>query len=490
MDRTALERLDSFPYRHRVREVMTSPLIAADPDSTLEAASRIMVENKVSALVTLGGGGRAAGIITERDVLRALASHGAGAAADRVASFLSSPVHEIRADDFVYKALGRMMQRGVRHLVAVEPATRKAVGMVTGRALLKLRVGHTLQLGDALERAETAAEMGAVCDELPGLVSAMLEEGVGAMNAAAVISQVYCDMTRRAAELAVAAMTADGKGEAPAPWAMLVLGSGGRGESLLAPDQDNAIVHEGAEADDPWYEEAGRRTADLLDIAGIPYCKGKVMASEPAWRRSLAGWEGEVLSWLRSLETEPLLMVHIFFDFVPVYGDVALAERLRAMAVDMASRAPLFLRRMAVQIEDHRAPIGFFGGIRTTDGRVNLKLGGLLPITSGARTMALRLGSRATSTADRLAAVNETGFLNDEDMDGLVAAQQHVTRVMLDQQIADIAAGIEPTGRIDPRRLKRRMRARLKRALRALEVLPHLTRDAVSSGGIPSPTDT
>ena len=131
---------------------VSAPLVLADPDMTLEAASRLMVEKKVSALVALDGAERPAGIVTERDVLRALARDGAGAAAERVAAFLSSPVHEIRADAFVYKALGRMMRHAVRHLVAVAPATRKAVGMVTGRALLKLRSGEIR--GSATERAK------------------------------------------------------------------------------------------------------------------------------------------------------------------------------------------------------------------------------------------------------------------------------------------------------------------------------------------------
>ena len=49
-------------------------------------------------------------------------------------------------------------------------------------------------------------------------------------------------MTARAAEIAEAEMIAAGHGPAPADYALLVLGSGGRGESLLAPDQDNALV--------------------------------------------------------------------------------------------------------------------------------------------------------------------------------------------------------------------------------------------------------
>jgi signal-transduction protein with cAMP-binding, CBS, and nucleotidyltransferase domain len=483
MDKAPLERLDSFPYRHRVAEVMRAPLSIADPGMTLEAASRRMVEEKVSSLITLDEAGRATGIVTERDILRALAQDGAGAAADRIEAFLTSPVHDVRIDAFVYKALGRMMARKVRHLVAVEPATRRAIGMVTGRALLKLRVGDTLQLGDRLDAAQNATDMAAARAELPGLVRRMLAEGVGAMNAAAVISQVYCDMTRRATELAVAAMAEAGRGDPPAPWAMLVLGSGGRGESLLAPDQDNAIVHEGTEADDPWFNEVAERATALLDEAGIPYCKGHVMASNEIWRRSLSGWREEVLRWLRTPDPQSLLMIGIFFDFVPVHGDFALAQRLRDFSVEHAAKAQLFLNLMAAQIEHHHAPLGLFGGFKLKEGRLDLKLGGLFPITCGARAMALKLASPATSTAGRLAAVHDSGTLVQEDMDNLREAHQTVTRIILDQQIADIGAGREPGPRIDPKRLPRGMQARLKQALRTLEGLPLMTRDVVSSRG-------
>jgi signal-transduction protein with cAMP-binding, CBS, and nucleotidyltransferase domain len=276
-------------------------------------------------------------------------------------------------------------------------------------------------------------------------------------------------------------MAKEGRGDPPAPWAMLVLGSGGRGESLLAPDQDNAIVHEGSAADDPWFEEVGNRAADLLDAAGIPYCKGKVMASNKVWRRSLADWEEEILKWLRTPEPEALLLIGIFFDFVPVHGDFDLAERLRSFSVEHASRSQLFLNLMAAQIEHHRAPLGLFGGFKLREGRVDLKLGGLFPITTGARTMALRLGSPATSTAGRLAAVRDSGTLGQEDLDNLREAHQTVTRIILDQQIADIEAGREPGPHVDPKRLSRGVQAKLKQALKTLETLPLMTRDVVGS---------
>src|SRR3546814_3145603 len=83
---------------------------------------------------------------------------------------------------------------------------------------------------------------------------------------------------------------------------MLILGSGGRGESLLSPDQDNAIIHAGSTEDDGWYARAGERIAALLDDAGIPYCKGGVMAKNTGWRGNQGQWRSRVTDWIRSEE--------------------------------------------------------------------------------------------------------------------------------------------------------------------------------------------
>ena len=75
---------------------------------------------------------------------------------------------------------------------------------------------------------------------------------------------------------------------------MTVLGSAGRGESLLAMDQDNALVFaEGAPGgrEDRWFEEFAIHITDILHEVGVPYCKGGVMAKNADWRGSVATWE-------------------------------------------------------------------------------------------------------------------------------------------------------------------------------------------------------
>ena len=64
-DLAALARIDSFPYRHRLREVMSTPVLTATDSLTLNEAVRKMYEARVSSIVGVDADGRAAGIFTE-----------------------------------------------------------------------------------------------------------------------------------------------------------------------------------------------------------------------------------------------------------------------------------------------------------------------------------------------------------------------------------------------------------------------------------------
>src|SRR5690606_19727377 len=147
---------------------------------------------------------------------------------------------------------------------------------------------------------------------------------------------------RRAAQLAETRMQDEGMGPPPVPYAVLVLGSAGRGESQLAADQDNAIVYaQGAEGggEDAYFAELGAQISDILDAAGVPYCRGGVMARNREWRKSLADWRATIDGWVRRQKPEDLLNVDIFFDAVPVHGEFQLAETIWNHAYDRAHAA-------------------------------------------------------------------------------------------------------------------------------------------------------
>jgi CBS domain-containing protein len=479
MDTASLERLDSFPYRHRVAELMATPLVSLPAHATVADAARLMSERRISSVVVPDAAGRLQGILTERDVLR-LVARDPRLVERPIDEAMSRPVQAIAADALVYRALARMARLGVRHLPAVDAAGRP-VGMLTAGALLKQRASLALTVGDEIEHASDAAALRAAHDKLPALAAALRREDAPAAQISAVIAAVVCDLTARAGELALARMRAEGSGEPPARWCLLVLGSAGRGESLLAADQDNALVHDGESRDDAWFLALGERLNALLDAAGIPLCTGGVMAGRPAFCRSLASWRDTIDGWVAHPRPDALMNVDIFYDFVPVLGDRDLAGELRRHAADAAAGSAVFLRLMAHAGEQVGRAFDVLGRLRTDKGRIDLKRQGLFPIVAAARAIALAWRALVTGTDARLQDAAARGALPTDSAADLVAARATLVAAILDQQLADLEHGGTPGNRVEPRRLRRPALRDLRHALEIAATAPDAVRGALTA---------
>jgi CBS domain-containing protein len=479
MERDLIERVDVFPYRHLVGEVMSSPPVTAPPDAPLSQAARLISDRHVSSVLVVDGENRLLGIVTEHDLARELAKDGATALNRILAEVMTRPVASVAADAFLYTALARMARRGFRQLAVSDPVSGGLVGVISAGALLKERANQALMLGDEIAEAKSGAEMARLRARLPSLAQSLLNEKLSVLDVAAVLSAVLRDVSARAVELAAESLAAEGRGVAPASWCYLVLGSGGRGESLLAADQDNALVHAGRDSgDDAWFAELGRRASDLLDAAGVPYCRGKVMASESACRHSLQGWRMQVAEWVRHPDPGALLSIDIFYDFQPVHGDRRLAEALRQDAMAAAQDRAL-LSRLSGALDAQVSALTLFGRFRKVQGRVDLKRGGLLLLTSGARILALKAGVSATSTSARLAGAAEAGLIDGSDLAGLQEAEELIMRAILEQQIIDLQAGRPPNALVELRRLTQFQRSSLKRALKLIAVMDIIVKNAL-----------
>jgi DNA polymerase-3 subunit epsilon/CBS domain-containing protein len=219
----------------------------------------------------------------------------------------------------------------------------------------------------------------------------------------------------------------------------------------------------------------------ILDEVGVPRCKGGVMAGNAAWRLSAAAWRRQVGQWLSRTTPADILNADIFFDALPVAGEQALADDLRADAIAAAQRSPAFLKLMAVNVAALVPPLGWFGRLRTEeDGRIDLKKGGIMPIFAAARILALRYGLGQRSTKDRLEAIRGRNEVPQRTIDTVLEAHRLLLRAILVQQLADIAAGIPPSSRVDPRPIDAVARERLRWALEQVRAVPDLIGDPVS----------
>jgi len=477
--RTTLARIDSFPYRHRLRDLMSSPPLMIDPEISLRDALAQLIDHRVSSLyVHPAEAGGKHGIVTERDLLRKMREVGEAAFSLPVRDVAVYPLASLSADAFVYRAIARMKRMHVRH-IGVHDHTGRIVGALSARDLLRQRANDAILLGDDIDAAESVGQMSAVWGKIVLVAKSLVAEEVDVRDVAAVISRELCALTRQACILAERDMATP----APCPYALLVLGSGGRGESLLAMDQDNAIVFaEGAPGgpEDQWFAELGERVSTMLDAAGVPYCKGKVMASNPEWRRSVEGWHAVVKTWLKRQSPEDVLNCDIFFDAVGVHGDIGLANAVLKKAFKRAGKSNLFIKLMSINACKNSPPLGLFGRFKLDNGRMDLKMGGIMPLFSTARVLAIKHGIREQSTPRRFAAAGEFVSNMRQTLQNLTEAHRIIFNAILQQQLLDLEAGIPLSNRVAPGSLSPAMRDQLKWALEQVPNVSNLLGDPLS----------
>ena len=143
-----------------------------------------------------------------------------------------------------------------------------------------------------------------------------------------------------------------------------------------------------------------------------------------------------------------ILKFDIFFDFMAVYGTQPLADQLHQAMSGRATRQGAFLKLLARNAASHAGGRTFFGGFKTKNGRFNIKLNVLLPITETLRVLAISRGvaeangsQRAKALIDHHDMPIEVGQLGEDVTFAL--------RILLRQQIVDIADGLAPTSTID-----------------------------------------
>jgi CBS domain-containing protein len=123
-----------------VRIAMAVPAVSIDPARTLRRAARELDDEDIGALVVVGPGGLA-GLLSERDIVRALAS-GADPDVTSVASVMTKDPLLVDADTPIEAVADLMGNTGVRHLPVV--AGHDVVGMISIRDVLDVvRRGQT-----------------------------------------------------------------------------------------------------------------------------------------------------------------------------------------------------------------------------------------------------------------------------------------------------------------------------------------------------------
>ena len=118
-----------------VRELMAHTVVCGDPRESLVKAAARMRTSRVSAVAILDGL-EVAGILTERDLMRAIAD-GRDPSAAHVSEYMTASPRTIDAGEHAAVAASVMVKHHIRHLPVTEKG--RLVGFLSVRDLLAMK---------------------------------------------------------------------------------------------------------------------------------------------------------------------------------------------------------------------------------------------------------------------------------------------------------------------------------------------------------------
>lgn len=111
-----------------------------EPDETVAGASRLLNDRCVGAMVVCEGD-QVIGILSERDVVRAVAEDGAAALERPVRDYMTRDVIFAAPTETVDALMGRMTDRRIRHLPVLRE--RRLSGIVSIGDVVKCKIAET-----------------------------------------------------------------------------------------------------------------------------------------------------------------------------------------------------------------------------------------------------------------------------------------------------------------------------------------------------------
>lgn len=261
-------------------------------------------------------------------------------------------------------------------------------------------------------------------------------------------------------------------GPPPHPYAWLALGSHARRDPSLASDQDNALVL-GDDSDDmaAYGHQLAEHVVESLHTAGLRRCDGDYMAT--TWSHSLESWQSILRRRFIDPKPADILDADVFLDMRPVAGSLDVAPLQQIMV--QAAGSTRLLQGLAAAAVQYPSGIGALGRLRLSHGRIDLKKGGLAPLTMLARTYGLASGSLAVGTRERLAAAEAGDQLSPRAAGRLGFAHALLTRLRLTNQLAQARAGDPVTDLVAPDKVRWVDERLLRQAFEAIKEVQQAT---------------
>jgi CBS domain-containing protein len=424
------------------------------------------------------------GIITERDIIKRVLGEGKDPKETKAVEVATFPIIGVDERDYLIDVLTLMSKHAIRRVVVF--SNQQPSGILEDRDIILYESKNFVFLFKEIERAKDEESLAFLYRQTTKAVVELVLEGADPERVGKYVSELNDRFMKRAVFLTISRL-----GEEPfVPFCILVLGSEGRQEQSLKTDQDNSLIYRDLPIIDFDAKEYFKRFSEeyikVLLKVGFPPCPGNVMVSNPEWRGSEKEWEKRVSSWIDTPVPENVLNSAIFFDFRSVFGDKTLADGLEEYVHKKIRGKSLFMGYFVSEGLKFKPPLTFFKGFVVErggehKGKLDLKKGGIFPITHGVRCLSLFNGILERNTYDRMRVLMERGILEKNFGRDLLEAYRFLNMLRFREQADKVIKGKEPDNYIDPEKLSKQERGLLKDAFRVVENFQEFLRHSFGS---------
>ncbi|MDA7424474.1 CBS domain-containing protein [Thalassococcus lentus] len=124
-------------------------VVSVKPGTLVSDAAKILADKRIGTVIVSPDGETALGILSERDIVKTLATQGASCLSAAVDDLMTSDLVTCTRGDQAETVLQRMTEGRFRHMPVVEDG--KMVGLITLGDVVKARLSELAMEKDALE---------------------------------------------------------------------------------------------------------------------------------------------------------------------------------------------------------------------------------------------------------------------------------------------------------------------------------------------------
>jgi CBS domain-containing protein len=118
-------------------------VVTASPQASLTEITGLLDEKRIGAVVMVNLDGTIAGILSERDIVRAIARKGLGVMTEPASTVMTRKVHVCKPSDSLHDVMSLMTDSRIRHLPVTYEG--KLMGLISIGDVVKKRIEQTEQ---------------------------------------------------------------------------------------------------------------------------------------------------------------------------------------------------------------------------------------------------------------------------------------------------------------------------------------------------------